>query len=186
MLSHCPIPTVAVRPMPIGDGKKIAKEAEKMPGVKRLHQESDNSGKSPYTYGHHFGGGILAGWLGIKVFCVPLCTELHEGAEELRKLQNKPAPVVEGREKVGVTTLMALMAVETAVGLGTDALLVLDTYSRVSPSEDVRRCRRTAVAAFGHPGEKQRGRVRRPASQNECGNGRFPGDQYFPGCCSYS
>jgi hypothetical protein len=29
----------------IGDGIKICKEALKMPGVKRLHQDSDNSGK---------------------------------------------------------------------------------------------------------------------------------------------
>ena len=46
-----------------GDGIKVSKEAEKMPGVKRLHQESDNSGKAPYIYGHHWGViGLLGGW----------------------------------------------------------------------------------------------------------------------------
>jgi hypothetical protein len=34
----------------LGDGIKVAKEAERMPGVKKLHQESDNStGKPPPT-----------------------------------------------------------------------------------------------------------------------------------------
>jgi hypothetical protein len=47
----------------VGDGIKVSKEAEKMPGVKRLHQESDNSGKAQYIYGHHWGViGTLAGW----------------------------------------------------------------------------------------------------------------------------
>ena len=33
-----------------------------MPGVKRLHQESDNSGKAPYIFGHHHGViGLMAG-----------------------------------------------------------------------------------------------------------------------------
>ena len=32
-----------------------------MPGVKKLHQESDNSAKGEYIHGHHFGGvGVLA------------------------------------------------------------------------------------------------------------------------------
>jgi len=33
-----------------GRGIMISKEAGKMPGVKKLHQESDNSGKTPYHY----------------------------------------------------------------------------------------------------------------------------------------
>jgi metallophosphoesterase superfamily enzyme len=39
--------------LPASDGIKISKEADKMPGVKRLHQDSDNSGKAAYIYGHH-------------------------------------------------------------------------------------------------------------------------------------
>ncbi len=134
VLSRCPLPTIAGRLIMIGDGIKISKEAKKMPGVKRLHQESDNSGKSPYIYGHHFGViGLLAGWLSKKAFCVPLCAELHEGAKDLRKLQNKPEPVVKGREKLSVTTLMARLAVETAINLGVHAVLVLDAYFAVGP-----------------------------------------------------
>jgi len=35
-----------------------------MPGVKRLHQDSDNSGKGATIWGHHFGYvGLLIGHL---------------------------------------------------------------------------------------------------------------------------
>ncbi len=40
-----------------------------------------------------------------KIFCVPLCAELHEGVEKLRQIQNKAEPVVNGKAKVSVTTL---------------------------------------------------------------------------------
>ena len=54
--------TIDERLVMIGDGIKISKEANKMPGVKKLHQESDNSGKSPFIQGHHFGAlGLMLG-----------------------------------------------------------------------------------------------------------------------------
>lgn len=40
----------------VGDGVKASKEAKKMPGVKKLHQESENSSKGEYILGHMFGG----------------------------------------------------------------------------------------------------------------------------------
>ena len=39
----------------IGDGIKVCKEAKKMPGVKKLHQNSENSGKGEYIHSHHIG-----------------------------------------------------------------------------------------------------------------------------------
>ena len=133
VLSLCPPITIDGRRLIVGDGIKISKEANMMPGVKRLHQESNNSGKSPYINGHHFGViGILTG-LANKIFCIPLCAELHEGVVNLRKLQNKPAPVVNGCEKVSVTTLMAFMAVNLVSGLTGGTILVLDAYFSVGP-----------------------------------------------------
>ena len=74
VLKRCPLPEIDGRLILAGDGIKISKEAEKMPGVKRLHQESDNSGKAPYIYGHHWGAiGILAGWVKKNILCSPLC-----------------------------------------------------------------------------------------------------------------
>lgn len=71
----------------IGDGIKAAKESECMPGVKRLHQESENSGKAPWILGHHFGVVSMLVSNMMKAFCIPLVAELHEGAAALRKLQ---------------------------------------------------------------------------------------------------
>ncbi len=89
VLSQCPPIIIDGYRLIVGDGIKICKEAEKMPGVKSLHQESDNSGKAPYINGHHFGViGTLAGWAN-KIFCIPLCAELHEGVENLRELQKQ-------------------------------------------------------------------------------------------------
>jgi len=74
VLSHCPLIKVADRYLLVGDGIKVSKEAEKMPGVKKLHQESENSGKASYIYGHHHGVlGILAGWVKKNLLCSPLC-----------------------------------------------------------------------------------------------------------------
>jgi len=74
VLKRCPLPEIDGRMILAGDGIKISKEAEKMPGVKRLHQESDNSGKAPYIYGHHWGViGILAGQVKKNLLYPPLC-----------------------------------------------------------------------------------------------------------------
>ncbi|MCF2941945.1 hypothetical protein L1N85_26885 [Paenibacillus alkaliterrae] len=46
---------------------KQTKEARWMPGVKKLHQESENSSKSDYIFGHLFGAvGFLAGTKAIE------------------------------------------------------------------------------------------------------------------------
>jgi hypothetical protein len=74
VLQRCALPTIDNRLLLAGDGIKICKEAEKMPAVKRLHQESDNSGKAPYIYGHHWGViGILAGRVKKTLLHSPLC-----------------------------------------------------------------------------------------------------------------
>jgi len=74
VLERCPLPKIDDRLLLAGDGIKISKEAKKMPAVKRLHQESDNSGKAPYIYGHHWGViGILSGWVKKNLLHPPLC-----------------------------------------------------------------------------------------------------------------
>ena len=73
--------------MPImpGDGTKKSKEGKKMPCVKRLHQESENSAKPSYIFGHMFGMvGVLAGSFG-KLFCIPLSIKIHDGDRQLHK-----------------------------------------------------------------------------------------------------
>ena len=63
----------------VGDGVKQSKEGRRIPGVKKLFQESENSAKPAYIHGHMFGGlGILAGNSHTRA-CVPLSIRLHDG-----------------------------------------------------------------------------------------------------------
>jgi hypothetical protein len=67
----------------IGDGMKQTKEARRMPGVKKLHQESENSSKAEYIFGHLFGAiGILMG-TPQKWFCLPLFMNLQDGVKTI-------------------------------------------------------------------------------------------------------
>ncbi|MEG1982061.1 MAG: transposase [Clostridia bacterium] len=73
----------------VGDGVKQSKEARRMPGVKKLHQESENSSKAEYIFGHMFGGvGVLIGAFNTKMFCVPLSMKIHDGVKAIRKWHN--------------------------------------------------------------------------------------------------
>ena len=62
-----------------GDGVKTSKEAYHMPGVKKLFQESEDSSKGEYIFGHMFGavGAIII--KGADAFCVPLRMSIQEG-----------------------------------------------------------------------------------------------------------
>jgi len=75
----------------IGDGVKSSKEGRRMPGVKKLHQESDNSSKSEYIFGHHFGGvGVLADAGSGKNFCIPLAMEIQDGVKVIFGWDKQP------------------------------------------------------------------------------------------------
>lgn len=70
----------------IGDHIKVSKEARHMPGVKKLHQDSENAGKAEYIFGHQYGMlGILA--KGDAHQCIPLDIELQDGINEISSLQ---------------------------------------------------------------------------------------------------
>ena len=66
----------------IGDGVKQSKEARRMPGVKKLSQESETCSKPEYIHGHFFGavGVLIAN--GAKKFCLPLKVNLQDGLKE--------------------------------------------------------------------------------------------------------
>ena len=67
------------QPLMMGDGVKAGKEGRKMPGVKKLHQESENVSKGSYIHGHQFGSiGVLLG-TPKKFFCTLLSIRLHDG-----------------------------------------------------------------------------------------------------------
>lgn len=66
----------------VGDGVKQSKEGRRIPGVKKLCQESENSAKPQFIHGHMFGGlGILAGSIR-SMACIPLSIRLHDGLQD--------------------------------------------------------------------------------------------------------
>ena len=110
----------------VGDGVKQSKEGRRMPGVKKLFQESENSAKPGYIHGHMFGGlGILAGaarsWA-----CIPLSIRLHDGLQAAAEWEG--AAVSNDSHVVQ----MVENAYSAACTFG-DSLLLLDRYFLTVP-----------------------------------------------------
>jgi hypothetical protein len=73
----------------VGDGIKVGKEGRKMPGVKRLHQESEDVSKPEWIRGHYFNAlSILVG-VGKVCFALPLVLRLDDG------IKSKPTQTAE-------------------------------------------------------------------------------------------
>jgi hypothetical protein len=67
------------RPVLIGDGIQAAKSGRKMPGVKKLHQQSESNTKPEYIFGHSCQAiAVLAQALS-SVLALPLACRIHEG-----------------------------------------------------------------------------------------------------------
>ena len=65
----------------LGDGIKVGKEGRKMPGVKGLHQESEDVNKPAWIRGHYFSAlGLLLGQQK-ALFSVPIILKLHDGVD---------------------------------------------------------------------------------------------------------
>ena len=72
LVSKAPLLRIHGRVVLIGDGVKQSKEGYFIPGVKKMVQESEDSSKPQYIFGHMFGAvGVLAGTLE-RHFCLPL------------------------------------------------------------------------------------------------------------------
>lgn len=73
----------------IGDGVLQHKEGKKIPGVKKLHQESEDSSKAKYIYGHFYGVlGVLTG-TAEKLFCTPISATIQNGVDVIRTWENE-------------------------------------------------------------------------------------------------
>lgn len=151
----------------VGDGVKQSKEGRRMPGVKKLFQESENSAKPEFIHGHMFGGlGILAGsvrnWA-----CIPLSIRLHDGLQAAKEW--KGASV----SSVSHVVQMVEDAYHAALTFG-DSLLLLDRYFLTVPalkklkalndSGDVRmeivtKAKKSCIA-YEKPGPRKPGRGR--------------------------
>lgn len=121
----------------VGDGVKQSKEGRRMPGVKKLFQESENSAKPEYIHGHMFGGlGILAGNPG-NWACIPLSIRLHDGLQAAHEWKGAPVSLASHVLK------MVGDAYRAAQTFG-DCLLLLDRYFLTVPAlqtlEALNRC----------------------------------------------
>lgn len=107
------------------DGIKVAKDALRMPGVKRLVQESSDSGKGEHILGHMFGAvGVLAGEPG-ACQCIPLKVDLQEGM--------RAAAGWDGAPELGISAKTHAVqsvecAFEAAAGIGRDCYLAMDRF----------------------------------------------------------
>jgi hypothetical protein len=127
VLNRCQAMTIDGRYLFVGDGIKVSKEANKMPGVKRLHQESNNSSKPEFIFGHHFGVlGLLAGGAG-KIFCVPLSAWLQEGIAVFTESDDPDS------QKLNLISFMTSQAIQLVTSLNKRSLLVLDAFYAVGP-----------------------------------------------------
>lgn len=130
------------------DGVKVAKDALRMPGVKRLVQESSDSGKGEHILGHMFGAvGVLAGAPG-ACQCVPLKVDLQEGM--------RAAAGWDGAAEAGVSAKTHAVqsvecAFEAARGIGRPCYLVMDRYFMCRPA--LRRARELNSAGAGDLGK---------------------------------
>ncbi|MFZ3084883.1 transposase [Rhodoferax ferrireducens] len=71
---------VGTRLVCLADGIKAPKEGKCMPGVKLLHQESQNNTKPEYIMGHSFQAlSLLVHASGGQAVAVPLTSRIHEG-----------------------------------------------------------------------------------------------------------
>ena len=109
-----------------GDGVKQSKEGKRIPGVKRLHQESENSAKSDYIWGHLFGGiGAVTG-AGSKSFCIPLALMLHDGIKKINSWEG-------GDRQESHVVEMVKLGLRVAEKFG-KSILLLDRYFLSAPA----------------------------------------------------
>ena len=76
---HPAILRVRGRPVLAGDGIKVAKAGRKMPGVKKLHQQSESNTKPEYIFGHSCQAVAVLTQACASVFALLLACRIHEG-----------------------------------------------------------------------------------------------------------
>ena len=121
LVSKAPLLRIHGRVVLIGDGVKQSKEGYFIPGVKKMVQESEDSSKPQYIFGHMFGAvGVLAGTLE-RHFCLPLKINIQEGLRSASLWDNS------GISPESHIIQMIESAFETADVFGR-SILLLDRY----------------------------------------------------------
>jgi hypothetical protein len=142
----------------VGDGIKIPKCGKKMPGVKRLHQQSDSNTKPEFIMGHSLQAVSLLVTAARSAFAVPLAARIHEGL------------VWSNRDRR--TLLDKMIALLAIVRINDPFYFVADAYYAarkiingllLQDNHLVTRVKSNAVAYLAHAscGPRKRGRPRR-------------------------
>jgi hypothetical protein len=98
----------------VGDGLKVAKAGRKMPGVKKLHQQSEASTKPEFIFGHSCQAVAVLTQALASVFALPLACRIHEGT------------VLSNRDKRTLLDKMILLL--DSLGLMVPFYFVADAY----------------------------------------------------------
>ena len=78
--AHAAILRVNGRPVLAGDGIQVAKAGRKMPGVKKLHRQSESNTKPEFIFGHSCQAVTVLTQALSSVFALPLACRIHEGS----------------------------------------------------------------------------------------------------------
>ena len=142
----------------VGDGLKVGKAGRKMPGVKKLHQESDSNTKPPFIMGHSCQAvGVIVRGLAGGFAALPLAARIHEGVvfsnRDKRTLLDK---MIELLDALGMTNPCYFVA-DAYYASGKVVLALLERGSHL-----VTRVRSNAVAFERppQPAKRKRGRPR--------------------------
>jgi hypothetical protein len=118
---------IAERLLLLADHIKIAKEAKYMPGVKKHHQDSENSGKAEYIFGHIFGMiGIVTN--NIVNYCIPVDIEIEEGTDEIKEFEKEKSSKETLGIEINCMTKILLMTHNMVMQTKENVLLTLDAY----------------------------------------------------------
>ncbi len=98
----------------VGDGLKVAKAGRKMPGVKKLHQQSESSTKPEFIFGHSCQAVAVLTQALASVLALPLACRIHEGT------------VFSNRDKRTLLDKMILLL--DSLGLSAPFYFVADAY----------------------------------------------------------
>lgn len=98
----------------LGDGVKNPKSGRKMPGVKKLHQESESNTKPEYIFGHSLQAVSVVAKAGGCLTAIPLGAEIHEGVVFSNRCRK--------------TLLDRMLELLASLGMDVPAYYVLDAY----------------------------------------------------------
>lgn len=109
-----------------GDHTKNAKDAKRMPGIKRQFQESESAAKPDYFFGHVWGSvGVLIGNKS-KQFCLPLSLMIHGGLASVRRWSKESDENTEFETDPSMNVQMIRQAGDAAAFLSGRVALALD------------------------------------------------------------